>query len=385
MDSAISTLLRVIGVRYGVPEVGLPDLEYAKRVLLRIRQRLTRRTPDLFSIIFGSRHSRVGLALVTILALIALPAGLTNPTKTVTTNIALPQSEITHKAIKSSIVEYALAPMAPEINKDEQVGLMTIDKGVLINQAPVFTTAVKGRLRSDITFYSVKSGETLGGIAKKFDISTGTLIWANKIEDRDSLKIGQNLMILPVSGVLHKVAAKDTVKGIGAKYKTTPEKIVTFNDLDTRPIEPGMLLIVPGGSKALPKQKVVDSGPSWNFWFSGASTSSGASVIGRFWESGGRFSGGYCTSYLQSVKGYIPWLGNARDWYTNSQGYAGHGSTPKKGAIYVEPNLTGWGHVSLVERVNSDGSFLVSEGNYVGPGIISERTITRDTGLFIYF
>jgi len=36
---------------------------------------------------------------------------------------------------------------------------------------------------------------------------------------------------------------------------------------------------------------------------------------------------------------------------------------------------SGWGHVAIVESVNADGSWTVSEMNFAGFGVISSRTI----------
>jgi len=54
------------------------------------------------------------------------------------------------------------------------------------------------------------------------------------------------------------------------------------------------------------------------------------------------------------------------------------GSTPAVGAVMVtrESYL---GHVALVEAVNPDGSWVVSEMNYAGWGVISSRTIKPGT------
>jgi len=44
------------------------------------------------------------------------------------------------------------------------------------------------------------------------------------------------------------------------------------------------------------------------------------------------------------------------------------GSTPK------------YGHIAFVEKVNSDGSFVVSESNVEGLGVISFRNFTKAEG-----
>jgi surface antigen len=86
------------------------------------------------------------------------------------------------------------------------------------------------------------------------------------------------------------------------------------------------------------------------------------------------FAYGYCTWYVANRR-YIPWMGNAIDWWPNARpyGYA-EGGTPAVGAVMVTRESS-VGHVAYVESVNSDGSWTVSEMNYVGWNIVSRRTI----------
>lgn len=62
------------------------------------------------------------------------------------------------------------------------------------------------------------------------------------------------------------------------------------------------------------------------------------------------------------------------------------GSTPEPGAVMV--TWESWvGHVAYVESVNADGSFVVSEMNYRGWGVLSTRTLrTKSVPLigFVY-
>jgi surface antigen len=96
------------------------------------------------------------------------------------------------------------------------------------------------------------------------------------------------------------------------------------------------------------------------------------------WSGGGqwpnRFAYGYCTWYVANRR-YIPWLGNAIDWWPNARpyGYA-EGQAPRVGAVMVTRE-SGYGHVAYVESVNADGSWVVSEMNFVGWNQASSRTV----------
>jgi surface antigen len=87
------------------------------------------------------------------------------------------------------------------------------------------------------------------------------------------------------------------------------------------------------------------------------------------------FPAGYCTWYVASRRD-IPWFGNAFDWWQNAQpyGYA-EGQVPQVGAIMVTRESIAYGHVAYVEAVNRDGSWTVSEMNFVGWNVKSGRTI----------
>ena len=87
-----------------------------------------------------------------------------------------------------------------------------------------------------------------------------------------------------------------------------------------------------------------------------------------------RFAYGYCTWYVAN-KRYIPWLGNAIDWWPNARAYGQpEGLAPRVGAVMVTRE-SGYGHVAYVESVNADGSWTVSEMNFVGWNRVSSRTI----------
>lgn len=112
-------------------------------------------------------------------------------------------------------------------------------------------TVISTKPRSTIEDYQVKGGDTLAAIAQKFEISTDTIKWANDLKT-DVIKPGQVLKIPPVTGIVHTVAAGETVYSIAKKYKTEPQNIVNyifndFVDLDTFSLATGQILYVPGG------------------------------------------------------------------------------------------------------------------------------------------
>lgn len=86
-----------------------------------------------------------------------------------------------------------------------------------------------------------------------------------------------------------------------------------------------------------------------------------------------RFYTGECTWWVADHV-YIPWLGNAIQWWAAAQPYYPEGQTPRVGAIMVSEESS-YGHVAIVIGV-SGNSFTVSEMNYNGWNQVDQRTIT---------
>jgi len=114
--------------------------------------------------------------------------------------------------------------------------------------------------RKIITEYAVEPNDTISLVAQKFDISVNTLLWANDLTQKSLLKTGQNLIIPPVSGVIHHVKAGDTISAIAQKYKGKTEEIISFNELASEgDIYIGDVIIVPGGEMPSSPKAIVSS------------------------------------------------------------------------------------------------------------------------------
>ncbi|XOB40210.1 MAG: LysM peptidoglycan-binding domain-containing protein [Candidatus Nealsonbacteria bacterium] len=101
--------------------------------------------------------------------------------------------------------------------------------------------------------YIVESGDSPWSIAAKFDISSDTLLWANNLKQNPLIKLGQKLIIPPVSGLIHHVKAGDTVGEVAKKYKAKTEDIISFNDLSNEAdIFAGDILVIPDGVITVP-------------------------------------------------------------------------------------------------------------------------------------
>lgn len=119
---------------------------------------------------------------------------------------------------------------------------------------------------TSISTYIVRDGDTLSSIAKMFNVSVSTIVWANDLGGSKSvLRVGQTLIILPVSGIKYTVSKGDTISAITKKYKADIEEVLRYNDITINTkLVAGQTIIIPdaeisvaskissGGSAGLP-------------------------------------------------------------------------------------------------------------------------------------
>lgn len=123
--------------------------------------------------------------------------------------------------------------------------------GTYVIAEDVFETTASKKPRDEIISYTVQKGDTVSTIAERFGVSEDTVRWANDISG-DNIRVGDDIHILPVTGVAHKVKAGDTVYTIADKYDANPQGIVDFpfNDFanpQTFSLVVGQYVIVPDG------------------------------------------------------------------------------------------------------------------------------------------
>ncbi len=137
---------------------------------------------------------------------------------------------------------------------DEFGGFAVIDSSFLLSPGSPLSNILP--TRDGLMIYKVQSGDTLSSVASNFGISLNTLFWANpNLKARSVLKVGQEVVVLPVSGVLHQVKENDTIASLSNQYSVSPDQITQFNPR----ISLGNTIIIPG---AKPNSKSVSSAPS---------------------------------------------------------------------------------------------------------------------------
>lgn len=111
--------------------------------------------------------------------------------------------------------------------------------------------------RETISTYTVQTGDSISEIADRFGVSTNTIRWANNMAAKAPIKVGQELTILPITGVRHKVAKGDTLASIAKRYKSDADDIASFNGLEPgEKLSAGDSIIVPDGEMNIPTEQI---------------------------------------------------------------------------------------------------------------------------------
>ena len=281
----------------------------------------------------------------------------------------------------ASLVSQLDSPITSEENPlDEESSLIILqESALLVQNSPV--TFISQDPRSGLITYVVQEGDTPSSIAAFFGITTYTLLWANNLKETSIIRPGDELIVLPVTGVLHRVKDGQTVDWMAKYYQADSEDIIAFNALPADgAIQIGQKLIIPDGQMPAPAPKPT-------YYAAKSYTGSGTGKSRSF-------PYGQCTWYV-AQKRTVTWSGHAYAWLSNAKaaGYAtcqGSNCQPQVGAI-VSLKDGGWtarvyGHVAYVIKVE-DNRFLVSEMNRIGWGKESVRWIPLGSYLikgFIY-
>jgi LysM repeat protein len=225
-----------------------------------------------------------------------------------------------------------------------------------------------------VKIYEVQSGDNISVIAAKNNLSINTILWANELDDIDSIMPGDKIFILPADGLAYTIKKNDSLDDIAKKYKADKNKIIAFNGLPANgEIQDGQEIIIPDGEKEIIRPSTPNTGGTGI----AARPYESFSVVGRRLIAangdGHRFPYGYCTWYV-AQKRNIPWSGNAGTWLYKAKAYGyATGKLPKPGAVMVSAE-SWWGHVAIVESVKGN-QFTISEMNYAGFARKSYRTL----------
>ncbi len=268
-----------------------------------------------------------------------------------------------------------------EYDKEQEI-VLTLGGSALVAPNPAFDPS-KLPTRTEIEKYLVQTDDTISTIAEKFGLKWNTLLWENNLNSWSIIKPGDELKILPVDGLTHKVKKGDTLSSLAQKYRTSLENIVKFNGFNPDSIlEPGTTILIPDGTPPPPPQPVIQNEPIFvqenysNYSDWRKNTKCHKFVIRQ------------CTDWAAfkwaTEQGQcVPSWGDAKNWFPKAKksGYA-TGDQPRQGAIIVL-TCTSWicqryGHVGYVESFNSS-TVTFSEMNGLKPRAYSEVILQNTT------
>jgi LysM repeat protein len=140
------------------------------------------------------------------------------------------------------------APLSPteRMSVTEEASSIIVD-GSSLAPEPVALPDTKSIDDDQISIYVVRPGDTLPAIAKMFGVTVNTIRWGNDIAG-NTIKVGQTLIILPISGIQHTVKAGDTLQSIAKLHKGDLEEVMQYNNLSkSAKLVVGDIIIVPDG------------------------------------------------------------------------------------------------------------------------------------------
>lgn len=140
----------------------------------------------------------------------------------------------------------AIAPFS----ENKEVEVKTEGGALLPEVGPLGTAAdiVDIPESDEISIYTVRKGDTVNAIAEMYGVTANTIRWANDLAQNETLKEGQILIILPITGVIYEVKKGDTLAGISKKLNSDTKDIALYNDLaPDAALAVGQTIIVPNG------------------------------------------------------------------------------------------------------------------------------------------
>lgn len=137
------------------------------------------------------------------------------------------------------------------------------DEALLPDEGPLGTMAdIEKPKNQSISIYVVREGDTLSGIAHMFGVTTNTIKWANDIPPSGTIRIGQTLTILPITGLKYTVKKGDTLASVAKQHGADADEVANYNNLEGALVA-GVEIIIPNGEITAPSVKAVaKSAPS---------------------------------------------------------------------------------------------------------------------------
>lgn len=105
--------------------------------------------------------------------------------------------------------------------------------------------------RSEVIYHVVQDGDTLLGIAEKYNLSPESILYSNFEIQPHTLEYGKTLVIPPIDGFYYTWKEGEVLPVVAHRFGVSIISILTWSenglDRELKEIEPGTILFIPGG------------------------------------------------------------------------------------------------------------------------------------------
>lgn len=268
---------------------------------------------------------------------------------------------------------------------------LQVSKSVSNTRTATAQTTNRPAVQGGGNTYTVVSGDSLSLIAYRHNTSVNELMRLNNLTGYlifpgQRLKVSGTTTTTTVSttrptavtsnATSHVVQSGEYLSLIASRYGITVAQLKSLNGLTSDLIFPNQRLVVKGNA--------VQGTPTVSPVASRAPVSTTVTnYVTPVFAHSNLYDYGQCTWYVFNKrasmgKGISTYWWHARNWANGAikDGYTVN-RTPAYGAI-AQTSDGYYGHVAFVERVNGDGTILVSEMNYAtGVGVIGYRALNQ--------
>ena len=99
--------------------------------------------------------------------------------------------------------------------------------------------------RNGVKIYKIQEGDTLSEIAAGFGVSLDTIRWANA-GLKSFIRVGQELTILPVNGIIYEVTEGDSLESAASKFRIRADQVIRYNPDHQKLFDtPGSQIVLP--------------------------------------------------------------------------------------------------------------------------------------------
>lgn len=138
---------------------------------------------------------------------------------------------------------------AEDVNT-ETYGFLLAEDGFLMKTSALTQQGARSAYSQGV-FHTVEPNESIGSIARMNFLKPETIRWANNLSEKDQVKPGQKLLILPVDGVLHTVKRGQNLQMIADLYAVSAGAIAAQNKIRGGYLLAGQELIIPNGKPVI--------------------------------------------------------------------------------------------------------------------------------------